>query len=76
MRTTDALLIVSTIINIFLVSTQSLASTSKMLNSAKECFYEIETGFSDTIGEMSTDDPYLIFKRTEDLVLTCLEGKK
>jgi len=43
---------------------------------AKKCFNNIESGFSDTIGEMSTDDPYLIFKRTEDLVLTCLEGKK
>jgi len=54
----------------------SISTNSLILAEVKKCFNNIESGFSDTIGEMSTDDPYLIFKRTEDLVLTCLEGKK
>lgn len=54
----------------------SISKNTLILMEVKKCFNNIESGFSDTIGEMSTDDPYLIFKRTEDLVLTCLEGKK
>jgi hypothetical protein len=76
MKGRDVLLIASVFINISFIALDSLSATHKVLNEVKECFYEIETGFSDTIGEMSTDDPYLIFKRTEDMILTCLISKK
>ena len=52
-----------------------IAAASSDYSNVKACFEKIETNFSDTIGEMSTDDPYLIYESTRDLVLNCLEGK-